>query len=245
MATQRTARVLEGRPLGGHAALLKLAAPREAPVSFCGGQYIIVDTGLAQAGGKSLKRAYSLLSGDDQPDQLALAVRRIGAGPGSNYMNALRAGAELRFSGPWGKWYVQPDDPPPALIVATDTGITAALGLLRSAAFRPLLPSARLLWCVQAVDDFLPPTLVEELLPPRFGAFRTACVPPIGHGGRLAAVKRLVGEAWGRTPPRTAYLVGDGQVVQPLKSWLETRGMSESRVRTECFFNNPAKRSAG
>ena len=75
----------------------------EGGLQFAHGQYVIVDTGLPNGDGRTIKRAYSLLSADPVAGTFELAVRTVPGGPGSPFMVALRVGTELGFSGPWGK----------------------------------------------------------------------------------------------------------------------------------------------
>ena len=49
----------------------------DAPLGFVGGQYVIVDSGLTLPSGKAAKRAYSMLSADDEQGRLEFAVMRI------------------------------------------------------------------------------------------------------------------------------------------------------------------------
>ena len=133
MAEARNARLVDAQVIGTDTRLLTFQMEEGRPLGFIGGQYVIVNTGLPLPGGKIAKRAYSILSADTDQHRFQIAVKRIGVGPGSNFMHALAVGAELTFSGPWGKFYPADGEAPvPTLVFATDTGITAALGLFRS-----------------------------------------------------------------------------------------------------------------
>src|SRR5262249_44505525 len=146
-------------------------------LGFTGGQYIIVNTGIELDGGKVAKRAYSILSSDDEQRQFQLAVRRIGEGPGSNFMHRLAVGAELPFSGPWGK-FLPSWASGPRLVFATDTGITAALGLLKGHQFRKLAVDTRVIWSVESDDYFLPASLARESIS-SYANFEVAVAPPM------------------------------------------------------------------
>jgi ferredoxin-NADP reductase len=150
MADARTARLSAGRGLGPKTRLLEFSIPDGQPLGFVGGQYIIVNTGVPLPGGKVAKRAYSILSSDAEQERFQIAVRQIGPGPGSNFMHELPVGSELPFSGPWGKYLVGPSEAAgKTLVFATDTGLTAALGLIRGTHFRPLLPGTHVVWFVE------------------------------------------------------------------------------------------------
>src|SRR5947207_581966 len=144
MATARTARVVRAEPVGREGRLVELESAE--PLGFVGGQYIIVNTRIPLPGGKIAKRAYSILSSDDDQHRFQIAVRRIGEGPGSSFMHSLPIGGELIFSGPWGKFLPDDSRPRRTFVVATHTGITAALGLVRGQRFAPQIPTTSLVW---------------------------------------------------------------------------------------------------
>lgn len=127
MAIPRQAQVAALTALGPDTRLADLVS--DEPLGFTGGQYIIVDSGLVQPSGKAVKRAYSMLTPETEQRRFQIAVKHLPGGPGSGFILALEAGATLRFSGPWGRFFPPNGVTGPTLVLATDTGITAALGL--------------------------------------------------------------------------------------------------------------------
>lgn len=234
MAVQRTAAVTAVYPAGkrGRRLCLELAGDR---LGFAGGQYVIVDTGLPKGDGKTVKRAYSVLSPDRDQGRFELAVRVVPGGAGSPHMIGIDAGAEVRFSGPWGKWQAIDDDGDgDVLVVATDTGITAALGLIAGDAFAGRLARTTLVWCTPSPGYFLDPAWVRE----RAGCeVAVAAMPPVGNPDRVPAAARAV--LVGREAPRQAYLVGDGDVIAELADRLVAAGTEPAQIRTEFFFHKP------
>jgi NADPH-dependent ferric siderophore reductase len=231
VAVQKTARVVAIEDLSPTTLVLELA-PDER-LDFVGGQYLIVNSGIALPDGKLAKRAYSILSPDADQARLSIAVKRIG--PGSSWLHARAIGDEVPFSGPWGKFLADDARPRPTLIVATDTGITAALGLVRGQAFAPQLLRSELLWLVGDDAYFLPEAWVRARLPSGL-RLRRAALPPIGHPERVDSAHAAVRELAGGD---SVFLAGDGDIVYPLREHFDG-----CDVRFECFFNNPAKKSA-
>src|ERR1700719_93514 len=178
MAQPRVARLVKAERLGPEARLLRFALA-EGEIGFAGGQYIIVNTGIELGGGKLAKRAYSILSSDADQREFQIAVRRVGEGPGSNFMHRIEVGAELTFSGPWGK-FVSNGAAGPRLGFATDTGITAALGLLQGLGSRPLADATKAVWLIESDDYFLPPSFVQNLLGRRCQNFGVAAAREVG-----------------------------------------------------------------
>jgi ferredoxin-NADP reductase len=233
MATPRFARVTATRELGPDTRLLELEATE--PLGFRGGQYVIVDSGIVLPSGKAAKRAYSLLGADEEQSRFRLAVKRIG--PCSSYLHAAPVGTELKFSGPWGKMVPAPEARGITLVLATDTGVSAALGLLLGEGFRALLPTTRFHWLRTGADYFLPDELVRAALPAGLGQVSIDVIPPIDHPERLPWVRgRLAGPT-----PAQAFIAGDGAVNYALLDDLVAAGVPATRDSVESFFNMPKK----
>ena len=235
MAQQKVARVAHVLDLSESVRLLELE-PLES-LDFVGGQYIIVNSGLELPDGKLAKRAYSFLSADARQERVVIAVKRIG--PASNWLHARTIGDEVPFSGPWGKFLADDARPRRTLVLATDTAITAALGLVRSRAFEPQLPSAELVWLVEDAHYFLPDAFVRAALPSSL-RYQRQLLPSVGDGARVAAaiaVATAVTEQAGGFD--SVFLAGDGATIYPVRDALQA-----GEARLESFFNNPAKKSA-
>ena len=240
MAVSKTARVTRIAHIGPDALVVDLC-PAE-PLTFVGGQYVIVNTQLLSPTGKGVKRAYSILSQDSEQRHCRLAVKPIPDGPGSGYMFRLQPGAEVLFSGPWGKCVPREGGDRRTLILATDTGITAAIGLVQSTRFRSSLPITTLIWLRESPEYFLPDLYVRAWIPSRCSAVHIARFPPIGHPDRLAHVRTLL-QAW-RVASEfgQVFLSGDGAVNEVVSDDLAAAGWSGDQLPiVESFFNMPKK----
>ncbi|MCC6554846.1 MAG: FAD-dependent oxidoreductase [Polyangiaceae bacterium] len=80
-----------------------------------------------------VKRAYSIASAPCGSPRFELAVTRVAGGAGSELLHRLEVGATLRAIGPHGLFTRDPDDPAPALLVATGTGVTPLRSMLHAA----------------------------------------------------------------------------------------------------------------
>jgi ferredoxin-NADP reductase len=244
MATARFARVMEARLVGPDTRLLDLAMPEGEPLGFIGGQYVIVDSGLVLPNGKAAKRAYSILGDDREQTRFQIAVKRIGAGLGSGYLHEVPPGAELKFSGPWGKLFPGEGAAGQTLVLATDTGVTAALGLLQSRRFLPLLPATTFFWLRTGPEYCLPDDLVLERLPATLGHTEIEVLPPIDHPERIEWVRGLVRELIQPGRLGQAFIAGDGAVNYALLDDLVAAGVPATRDSVESFFNMPKKSAA-
>lgn len=244
MAVPKKARVIAARELSEHTREIELEVIEGAPLGFAGGQYVIVNSGVALPDGRIAKRAYSILSSDRVQDRFELTVRRIGPGPGSNWIHRLRPGDTFEFSGPWGKYLANPDDPPgDVLVVATDTGVTAAIGLVTGQAFAGRLARTRLVWASESPDYFLPLSRIAERLPPELAGWDRATIGPVGAPGRVDAFRDLVRSATSGTLPALVFLSGDGAAIHPAaQNDLVARGLPEASVKIESFFNTPSRK---
>ena len=129
------------------------------------------------------------------------------------------------------------------LVFATDTGMTAALGLIRGTQFQPLsAPDPRRL--VRRVEGLFPSRIMARHGRPRGSAAGSRS----GPGRRSTIPKRAAGRdalqavlADGR--PDRVFLSGDGAVLYPLCQDLVESGLDEGRIRLECFFNNPQRKA--
>jgi hypothetical protein len=133
--------------------------------------------------------------------------------------------------------------PGKTLVFATDTGLTAALGLIRGMRFRPLLAGARVVWFVAPEDDFLPESWLEAVIPPGCRSFTARIGPPVHDPGRPAAARDVLKSILDEGLPDRIFLSGDGAVLYPLCHDLMEAGIAEDRIRLECFFNNPQRRA--
>jgi ferredoxin-NADP reductase len=247
MAVPKSARLVAAENVGPRARRLEFEMTEPGELGFIGGQYLIIDTGKVLASGKLAKRAYSIASSDADQTRFELIARRIDNGVCSNHLHDLPVGETLKFSGPWGKFLPEPAPIQAATwVVATDTGITAALGLLGAAAFRERLARTTLLWLSPSPDDFVSESFVraraERATAGGLREVRVGALPPVHHPERIAAGLAHFGDLQRNAPPQRVYLAGDGALLYPFASALTRAGLPESQVVLESFFNVPQKK---
>jgi ferredoxin-NADP reductase len=238
MANQRTARLVSAENIGINTRLLKFALEDE--LGFTGGQYIIVHTGVPIEENKTAKRAYSLLSSDAEQMRFQIAVRRIDSGPGSNFMFDLPLGSELAFSGPWGKFLPHPADGSSTLLLATDTGITAAMGLARSMKFAPHKQWANILWLSESDSYFLPESFVRERVADSCKGFEVVRIPvdKVEREQWLGLHKDAIFRRMLLDNPATAFLSGDGHLLAAFRDALQQIGPYPPQIFVETFFHH-------
>jgi ferredoxin-NADP reductase len=241
MAVPRFARLAAATSLGRDTRLLDLELAGEEPLGFIGGQYVIVDSGLVLPNGKAAKRAYSILSADADQHRFQLASKRIPGGLASGFLHDIPIGTAVKFSGPWGRLFPPEAAAVPTLVVATDTGITAALGLLCGQRFAALLSTTTLFWLRTAPGYFVPDDLVRSRLPGTLARAEIGELPPIDHPERVPWVRAVVRDLLQPGRLGQAFIAGDGAVNYALLDDLHAAGVPATRDSVESFFNMPKK----
>jgi ferredoxin-NADP reductase len=239
-----TLRIVASEPVGPSARSLVIERADGAPLAFRGGQYLIVNTGVALPCGKLVKRAYSLMPVPGDPARARLLVKRIGDGPGSSALHAAVLGSELLFSGPWGKLVPEEGLDDRTLVVATDTGITAALGVVEHAREAGARNAARVLWLREEHESFLDEGQARARIEAVGVRFVTATIPRVHAAGRVAsACEQIIGQVL-ELGARLVIAAGDGAVLYPLRERLLAPPSVVAEVRLDCFFNNPERKVA-
>ncbi len=211
------------------------------PITFVGGQCIVVDTGRVRDG-RPVRRAYSLLNPDTGGAELEIAVEHVPVGGVSTYVHDAPVGAEMTLTGPWSKFVPRDDATGRAVVVATDTGITAALGLITGQRFARHLPRATLIWLRTSPTYFLGDARVRARIPAACGDVRIVDAPPIGHPERAALARSLVAPLLAGGVDQ-AFATGDGDITYPLLADFVAAGVPVTRDNLETFFNMPRRTS--
>ncbi|MGD0677346.1 MAG: FAD-binding oxidoreductase [Polyangiaceae bacterium] len=236
-ANPKTLRIVASREVGPATRALDVEWVGGERLADLGGRYVIVHTGLS-VGDKAIKRAYSLLPVGDGPHRARLTIKRIEGGPGSSALHAAPVGTELTFSGPWGKLVPAGGLAPCTVLLATDTGITSALGIVAQAVAAGSQRPSSVLWLHDPDEDFLSIDMVRERVEGAGVHFANAAIPPVRSKERVAPALAHIDRRVSETPPAAVIATGDGAIVHPLIDRLA--GID---VRIECYFHNPDKKS--
>jgi ferredoxin-NADP reductase len=239
VSPRSTLRIVGVEPIGDATRVLDIVRTDKAPWTAVRGKYIILDTGLISQEGKAVKRAYSLVPSDSDSSLCRLIVKWLPGGPGSTALHATPIGSEFLFSGPWGKLVSEQCIDEPTLIVATDTGITSALGAVAFSGSE----LATVLWLRRHDESFLDEARTRAAIERAGARLFVTPIPSIESRERTKAAWAHVDACIAEFAPSIVLGAGDGNVVFPLKARLESQSRVRD-VRIECFFNNPEKKSA-
>jgi phenol hydroxylase P5 protein len=95
-------------------------------IEFQAGQYVNV-----HIPGEDMPRAFSLANQPGSSTLIELNVRRVPGGKGTGYLHeALKPGDEIRFSGPFGRFFVRASDPQPVILIAGGSGLSSPRSML-------------------------------------------------------------------------------------------------------------------
>src|SRR5207249_4769196 len=131
---------------------------------------------------------YSLMPSPVTAHRARLAVKRLDEGPGSSALHAASIGTELSFGGPWGKLGKEGGLDEATLVVATDTGITAALGLVE----RDPKNVREVAWLRTDDETFLELDHVRARIEARAVRLVTITIPAISSADRVDFAHRAI-----------------------------------------------------
>ena len=95
-------------------------------IAFQAGQYVNVEIP-----GESMPRAFSLAGTPGSAKRIELNVRRVPGGKGTGYLHdRLGPGQRLKFSGPFGRFFVRKSDPQPIIFIAGGSGLSSPKSML-------------------------------------------------------------------------------------------------------------------
>lgn len=105
---------------------LRLTLPE--PMRFSPGQYVMVRH---HHDGKITNKPYSVASSPLEEGYIDLCIKVVPGGPISNYLHALKPGAEVEILGPIGVFVLREDSPKDILFIAGGSGIGPLRSMLR------------------------------------------------------------------------------------------------------------------
>lgn len=233
MAIAKSTELVKRSSPGPHMSLLEFQVDDDYG-AFRGGRYIILNSGLPLEGDKTIKRAYSILDCDPDTRRVTIGIKALEHGAASRYMSDARVGQRFSYSGPWGKLELPAGGEDKVLLLASYTGITALLGLLREV--KADTPALDFLWYRPDSSYFLDDAFAREAAEKR-GIALTILGCPAAHDPEQEAFFRRELESCMARPYQRALLAGDGKVNRLARSFLEDRGLAATEILEEVFFN--------
>lgn len=232
-----TARLVARRELAFHTVEYVLGHG-EPELKFRPGQFISVRVGV-DADDNPILRSYSLASPPDRRGELALILRLIDGGIGSEFFKALKLGDEVPFTGPMGFFVNELSHPGDVVYVATGTGMAPMLPMLEEVLARPEPGRVFLFWGLRNQDDVFWQDELQTLADrnPRFSFQIYLSQPRSGWTRNPGYVTGPVVDLLPGLKAPTFYLCGNGHMIRDVKAQLTSRGVERKRqIRTEAYF---------
>ncbi|MFW7381398.1 MAG: FAD-dependent oxidoreductase [Oligoflexus sp.] len=203
-----------------------------------GGQYLIINTGLELQPDKPLKRAYSILSRNEEEGTIQIAVKALTQGFASRHLSRLPLGHQLAFSGPWGKLNLREFSGDKIHIVASYTGITAALGLIADLRNDTQAKNIALHWLRPHAQYFLSDTMVRELLSLHTSHQLSIYDCPAADDPERLSFATTLFRSWSIAKEAECFACGDGLINLEFQKYLQQL-WPEKNCQLENFFHKP------
>jgi ferredoxin-NADP reductase len=209
---------------------------------FQAGQWVSLRFPLKDKKGHPLQRAYSIASPPKGTPRFELAVTHVDAGPGSEYLHAMKPGAVLEARGPQGTFVRPLKAPAPALFVATGTGLAPFRAMVHAAIAAGRTERMWVLFGVRTPQDILWEDELRALekTHPFFRLEVTLSRPPPEWTGRRGHVQEHVRALWGElsalSPPPDVWMCGVKKMVLEVRDvFRKELGLERARVHVESY----------
>jgi len=218
----------------------------EAPLSFRAGQFMSVRVGERDGDGNPVLRSYSIASSPGERDgrELAMILKHVPGGVGSERFARLAVGDRLKMTGPMGFFCLELQHPGDVVFGATGVGVAPVLPMLRELLARPHETGRVILfWGNRDAADLFWLDELDALAAahPRFSVQLflsqgdpAAVAPRPVARGRISAPLIELAPTLARP---MVYLVGNGAMIREVKAALVERGLDRKRqIRVESFY---------
>lgn len=187
---------------------------------FVGGQFVNIEVG------QNFWRSYSIASSPDYPEILEFLVDVAPGGQGSQFFSNLNIGSEVHIKGPFGRLVVDEGWVGDYCFVATGTGIAP----FRSMYSRLDGSKVKLLWGLRYKEDII---LADEFK--NIAEFCISLSRPNDWNGEVGHITECLKEK--KFGDNTMfYLCGNNSMIEDAKAILQSKGVSEDRIKFEKFF---------
>lgn len=236
------ARLVSARALSPSVRELAFERLDGRPMVFEPGQWVNALTPMA-LDATEIKRSYSIASPPDGSPRFEIAITRVQGGPVSTWLHAVEPGIVMQFVGPQGFFTRPAAGGPPALMIATGTGVTPMRSMLTAAVAAGAHAPMWLLLGVRHEEDLLYADEFEDLAREHpFIRFESTLSQPSGAWqGRRGYVQAHVRELWQRLADASdgkthAYVCGLQRMVGSVRDLLrKDMGLPRAQVHSERY----------
>jgi ferredoxin-NADP reductase len=215
---------------------LQLVAPPR--LGFRAGQYLSLDCGL-DAQGLPARRAYSIASSPGEDGYLVICAKLISGGLASSFLERLREGDEIDFTGPTGFFVLDERHPGDVVFGVTGAGIAPVVPMLQELLPRDETGRVLLFWGLRRAEDVFYREAIDALAArhPRLEVRVSLTYPGPEWRGEQGRINAKVLAAVPELRAPIFYLVGNGAMIEEVRGALKQRGVGRRQIRTEAFYS--------
>lgn len=223
------------------ASTIRFSVALDAPgqLDFLPGQYVNV-----AVPGAGQTRSYSFSSAPGAA-QASFVVRNVPHGLMSTWLTAeAQPGRAISFSGPYGSFYLRPLQRP-LLLLAGGTGIAPFLSMLDVLSAKGFSQPVRMVYAVTNDHDLVGLEQLDRIAAnhPNFEYVTTVAAEASGHPRKGYATAH-VEPGWMNGGDVDVYLCGPVPMVEAVRSWLDSTGVTPASFHFEKFSASSTAGSA-
>lgn len=206
-----------------------------AEFKFKAGQFVTLHV---PQDGKPALRAYSIASDDRNSKGFNLLFKKVENGIASTYVWGLTTGAELLFTGPFGRVFFQEPPTEQIIFLNTGTGLSQHYCYLLSKKDQYPQLKYRMLFGVRNESEIYHQNELQALKAelPDFDFSYVLSRPSDSWKGKKGYVQHFLNEFDYKNIPTTFYLCGNGGMIKEVKAKLiEEQGFDKTRIFSEAF----------
>ncbi len=231
-------RILEVRPLTPTVfELIFEAVHHDSPFHFLPGQFLSVVVPGKGPQGRDLRRAYSIAAAPGER-HLRLCIKKVEEGPGTTYLEQLKAGDSLKVHAPYGSFFYRTSPQSHVCFIATGTGISPFRSMVCSELFRAAPPrSSACLLGVRQEDEVLYADVFSSI--PGLQWRPIVSQPTLAWKGLRGRVTDDLKAQHPALPPLLEteyYLCGNGGMIAEVKQWLLDQGVAKEKIHQEIYY---------
>ena len=189
--------------------------------------------------GKKQTRCYSICSSTARSGYVEITPKRVNNGCVSVFLNDRASiGMTVEATGPFGQFYLNPQQDEKIVLIAAGSGITPMVAMLRYLDDLCRDIDATLLYCVRTADDIMFRQEFEELQSRlrKFKCHISLSKPfPDWTGARGHISREFISKAVPDIPGRFFFLCGPPPFMETTKALLAELGVDPACIRQETF----------
>lgn len=207
----------------------------EGGFEFKAGQFVMID--MNDETGKKVQRAYSVASSDKDTKEFKLVIKFYEFGVASKWVQTLKGGEDITFSGPFGKFLFKEPPEERVIFVCTSTGLAPLYSMLVSQG-----PSHKNVQYIVYMGVWNTKEIfyAKELEAARKGTPKLDIhfvldKPEAGWTGPTGYVTDHIAKLDLNAVPTQFYICGNPAMIKSVREMLQAKNFPKEKVHTESY----------